>query len=190
MRTTHENAHLDVLAFLLGEDPAGHVEARLAFDESFGQSGPDDVFDLTRAIRPHYDSLEPEHLVSLIRMSRHDPKVLRDCFPALSRCLAGAADAVRRDAVRAALRVWENDYPIGEDGDLASEIGDLLYAAGAWEDALPLFQESALRRGGGARAHWNTGLCHFALGHLDRAARCFAEARAHDPSFRPRIERP
>jgi hypothetical protein len=152
LRTRHRPARLDVVAFLLGKHPAGYPETRLAFTRSIEQLGPDDFFIVRRGIQDHYGSLNVDQILALVRMSRHDPRVLRDCLPALKAGLDAVSSAMKDEVARTALRVWENYYHLDEEGGLSFELGLLLHAAGAHREALSLVQIPGPRHGGEGRA--------------------------------------
>jgi tetratricopeptide (TPR) repeat protein len=182
---TQRCAHLSISAFLLGAHPRGYEETRFAFEQSIDRAGPDDFFCLRRGVQESYAELDLEHLVSLLRLSRDDPKILRDCLPALRGKLEGASEPMRRDLREAALRAWENYYHIGEEPDLAFACGLLLFELGACAEALSLFERSRRLYGDDAATWWNIGMCHHGLGRVEEATRCIAEASALDPAFRP-----
>ncbi|MFT3772511.1 MAG: tetratricopeptide repeat protein [Minicystis sp.] len=178
------NAHLTVSAFLLGAPPAGSPETRLAFEQSVDRAAPDDFFTLRRGIQRKYEQLDLEHLVSLVHLSRHDPKIFRDGLPVILGKLEALTEPLRLDLIAAAHEVWANYYHIGEEPDLAFLTGVLLYELADHEGALAMFERSLHLYGNDQAARWNMGMCHYALGQPDRAAACLAEAAAIDPQFR------
>lgn len=185
MTTEHAHVHLNVLAFALGEHPTGWLETRLAYEQRVGQAGPDDFFVLRRALLPAGEGLTLDDVLSLIRVSRWDPRVLGDCLFALWQRAPDAPSAAKAALVKTIQVVWENYYWIGEELDLAFELGLLLDALGAKTEALWMFHESERLHGEDPRARWNAGLCHFGLGRPEEAARCFVEAARLDGGFRP-----
>jgi tetratricopeptide (TPR) repeat protein len=185
MKAPHRHTHLNVSAFVLGEHPFAWAETRLAYRGAFERGGPDDFFSLRRGILDHSDPLELHQTLSLVRSSRWDPRVLVDVLPSLWQQLGDATEPARRELRRTVERVWASYYHIGEDLDLAFELGLFLYALGAPAEAMAMFAESARLYGEDARARWNVGLCHYALGCVDEAARCFVEAARLDPGFKP-----
>ena len=185
LEAAHRHAHLQVLAFTLGAHPSGYAETRLAYEEAIGRSGPDDLFALRRGIEGSYEALDLGQALSLIRLYRWDPRVLRDCLPVLWKRQPEATAPLCEELVRTVMRVWESFYPIGEREDLAFELGLLVHAYGAPGEALSLFQESIRLHGDDARARWNMGLCHYARGELEAAVGCFLEAARVEPGFVP-----
>lgn len=181
---THQHAHLAISAFLLGA-ASGHEETQLAFEEAVERASPDDIFALRREILDGKDRLGLGQALSLIRWSRYDPYVLRDCLPTLWAHVHSASTVVVPDVVHAVSRAWDAYYPIGEALDLAFELGLLLHAYGASREAIALFEASIRLYGDDPRARWNIGLCHYALGDLPLAFACFGEAGRRWPEWRP-----
>ncbi|HYH95657.1 tetratricopeptide repeat protein [Hyalangium sp.] len=186
LKTAHRHAYLAVAAFLLGGPAARHPETRLAYELAVGRGGPDDLFSLWSGLQGGVEKLGIEPVLSLIRLSRWDPRILQGVLPALWNQEEGTSAAMREEVLRMVMRVWEHYYPIGEKRDLAFELAMLVYAYGGYTEALGLFQDSLRSYGSDARAWWNMGLCHFGLEQPEEALRCFGEAARLDPGFRPR----
>ncbi len=178
LTTPYRHAHLSISAFLLGEHPSGYAETRFAYEEAFARGGPDEIFSLRRAMHERLEGLGLEPLVALLRVTRYDPRVLRDCLPALWERLEDATGAARADLVDLIRQVWENYFHIGEDRDLAFDFALFLHALGAQDAALELFEASLRLHGDDPRTRWNMGLCHLAEGRVEQATRCFATATA------------
>jgi len=183
LMTSYRHGSLAVSAFLLGHDPAGLTETRLAFDTAIEQGGPDDFFLVRQGLQPQYAALEIRHLLALLRLSGWDPKLVGDCAPALWDRLPGATDAHRAELVQALDKSWARYYDLGEAQDLAFDFGMLLYGLGAYESALARFADSRRLCGEDARTHWNEGMCHAAAGRAAEAGRSLAAAFALDPDF-------
>lgn len=185
LRHAHLHAHLCIAAFLLGEHPSAHAETQLAYEEAVERAGPDDLYVLRQELRATLEAMSLSHALSLVRASRWDPRTLADCLPVLWRHQPAASGPEAREVVRTVTRAWDSFYFIGEDQDLAFELGLLLHAYGAHREAVSLFEASARLHGDDARVRWNVGLCHYALGEVDPALECFREAARLDPAFVP-----
>lgn len=181
----HRSEHLDIMALLLGSSEAGSPETKLAFEESIVRAGPSDFFDLRRGLQCSYEHLSLAQSLSLLRLSRHDPKILIDLLPALWKHVGSALPGAAHDLVRELTRTWENYYFLAEETDFPFELGLLLHAFGAHREALSMFRASLRLRGDAARAHWNLGICHYALGEIDAALECFRRAAQVEPGFVP-----
>jgi tetratricopeptide (TPR) repeat protein len=124
-------------------------------------------------------------LLSLIRLTRDDPRVVRDCLPALMEKLDEASDSLKREIATVVRRAWDNHYPIGEERDLAFEFGGLMARAGLHEEALFYFNASLELSGEEPATLWNAGMCHLALGRFDEAVARFRRARELDAHVAP-----
>jgi tetratricopeptide (TPR) repeat protein len=184
LKTAHHHAHLAIAAFLLGEHPADHGETRLAYQQAIEQAGPDDWFALRIAMREGLEQIGLQGVLSLIRLSYWDPRTLQECLPALWNFLETAQEPMLDEVMRAALRTWENYYPIGEDVDFAFQLGLLAYVCEAYSEGLALFGESVRLYGDDPRTRWNMGLCHWGLGEYPEALQQFGEAARLEPEFK------
>jgi tetratricopeptide (TPR) repeat protein len=186
LKTAHQHAYLAVAVFLLGEPAARPTETKLAYDLAVERAGPDDIFSLWRGLQGGVEQLGLESTLSLIRLSRWDPRVLQGVLPALLSQKEGTSAVMREEVLQTVMRVWEHYYPIGEKRDLAFELALLVYTYEGYTEALLLFQDSLRLYGSDPRTWWNIGLCHFGLDQPEEALRCFAEAARLEPGFRPR----
>ncbi|MDI3288794.1 tetratricopeptide repeat protein [Polyangium sp. 15x6] len=185
LRHAHRHAHVCMTAFLLGEHPSAYAETAFAYEEAIERAGPDDAYALCRQLRANVESMDLTHVLSLLRASRWDPRTLLDGLPVLWRHQPTASGADAREVVFAVMRAWDSYCFIGEEQDLAFELGLLLHGYGAHREAIALFEASARNHGDEARVRWNVGLCHYALGEVERALGCFREAARLDPAFIP-----
>lgn len=185
LRASHEHSHLNMVAFALGALPAGPSELDLACERAFVGAGPDDFFNLKYGIHAVRDQLAIPHILSLLRISHHDPGLLRDYVPTLARLVEGASPTHQKEVVRTVKRAWENHFHIGEPRDLGFELGELFYAAGDYGEAAAMFEESLTLHGDSPATRWNLALCHAAMRRPQDAIKEFAAAMDLDPSFLP-----
>ncbi|HEY7392694.1 MAG TPA: SAM-dependent methyltransferase [Bryobacteraceae bacterium] len=185
LRLSHPHSRLAIWGGLLGQHPAGFNETRLAFHQAFEQMGPDDFYTLRLGVQKNYDSLDLAHLLSLVRLSGYDPRILGDCLPAVETQLERASAEVKRETARIVRCVWANYYHIGELRDLAFEFGALAYGAGDYQVSAELFRESLRLYGEDPRTRWNLGLCHAAANRPEEAADCFRKALTDGSGFVP-----
>lgn len=119
----HRRRTLEVCALHLGEAAGPATVA--AFDRAIAQRGPDDFYALKRVLVAHADALTLAELLSYLRLSGYDAKLLLDCAPALSRAVADADVGERADLALAIERVWDGYLPIGEAHDLPGTLARL-----------------------------------------------------------------
>jgi len=175
--------HLHVAAFVLGARAGGWPSTRAAYDEAIAHGGPDALYHLRHALTDTAERMSASQLLAVIRLSGDDARVMAECIRPLWRHVTHA-DARRRIEIRDAARAaWANYYHLGEDYDLAFNLGLLLYEARAYVDALALFQESLRLYGDDAATLWNAGLGYVALAKPDEATASFQRARALAPGY-------
>lgn len=183
--TEHPQVSLPVVACLLGAPAGGARETRLGFQLAFGASSSDDFFRLRQGIQAHYGVLDFEQMLSLLRLSRYDCRILRDCLPVLTAQVEELSARQRQQLCEAIQRTWSNYYHLGEERDLAFEFALLLHLLGAAEPAMRLYQQSLQLYGEDPRTLWNLALCLFMLGRQEEAGRCMARVWEVAPGFSP-----
>jgi hypothetical protein len=187
LATAHTPFSLLVPAFVLGAPGGRCDETRLAYHVAFEGPSADDFFRLRQGIQDHYGVLDYEHLVSLLRLSCHDPRILRDSLPVLAERAAGLSPAQRSALREAVERTWENYYHIGEERDLPFAIATLFHRLGEHATALGFFEASLRLYGERPHTLWNMAMCAFAAGRPDDASRHLARAWAIAPDFQPAV---
>ncbi|MCY1073797.1 tetratricopeptide repeat protein [Archangium lansingense] len=132
-----------------------------------------------------YESMTTGQLLSLIRLTRDVPRVVRDCLPALMTKVEESDASLKKEVATVVRRAWDNHYPIGEERDLAFELGLLMVWAGLHEEALFYFNASLALSGAEPATLWNVGMCHLALGRFDEAVARLRRARELDADVIP-----
>jgi hypothetical protein len=125
LHSGHRQASLSLNAFRLGTNDA--TELRLAFADHVASGGPDDLFLIKKAVDYRYETLNPEQILALVRLSAFDAKIFWGCVPALRAHIeAGRLDAgLRTDLLAAVDYVLQKYFPIGDEMDLPAAIADL-----------------------------------------------------------------
>lgn len=179
-----DHGHHDISVLACVPGPAAEFgETRLAFAQSIANGGPDEFCTLRRGIAAHYGDLGLSHLLALLRISRYDPKILRDCLPALGSLIA-QADQDHRHALRETVRrCCHNYFRIGVDRGWAIPVSSLLAALGAPAEALEVLEQERSAGEPDARLHWSIGMCQAALGRSVEAAEHFTMALRLDPGL-------
>jgi hypothetical protein len=172
-------AHLGIGVFLVGQR-AG-LELRLAHDDAVARWSPDDFYSVKKGLEPSYGSLSLDQLLAFLRLSGWDVNVFLGSHAALLGVAAQATRPQREDLYAAVQAVWDAYYPIGEERDLAFEIGLLLCEIAYYREALPFFERSLESHGDDAGTLYNCGLCHHQLGDHQAALSYMDRALALDP---------
>ncbi|HYE92894.1 MAG TPA: SAM-dependent methyltransferase [Terriglobales bacterium] len=184
LRPPHRPRHVHVEGALIGEARSGRGAVRSAWRAVTARGGPDALYaERRRLASAATPSLRT--LLALLRRAGPDPRVIAECLRPLWPHLADA-DAKHRHELRdLAVAAWPSYFHLGEAHDVAFDLGLLLYAVRAYEDARGMFAASLRLYGDDAAVRWNLGLCHVALGRAGPATAAFARARRLAPALRP-----
>jgi tetratricopeptide (TPR) repeat protein len=181
--TGHHHNSLNVSAFLLGNHPGGYTETHQAYSEAIEICGPDDFNTLNEAIKFEYDGWTLKQILTYIRLSGYDAKIMFVCYPALMDHLAHASGSSQKELYRVIQKVWDVYYPMAEDQDHAYHLGVLLYELGYYAEALDFFTRSVKLYGPDATVSYNMGLCHYGLRQRGEALEQLKKALTLEPVF-------
>jgi tetratricopeptide (TPR) repeat protein len=144
--------------------------------------GPDDFYTLTRYLRKHIESMSLEELLACVRLAHHDATQFARYLPRLL-ALAPELDAQRRSAVVASIeRVWALYFPLGDAGDLAFDIGRLLYEMDDYRGAIRFFEQSLAAYGEHAGTLCNIAMCRRMLGEDVTADALLRRVAEYEPA--------
>lgn len=175
---------INVSAFMFGELPGGFVETRQAYAQAIESFGPDDFFTLKEGIAEVYPALSVDQIIAFIRLSCWDYKRFRECMPALKKHLPDISNIQKQKLRETVMKVWDSYLPIGEDNDLAFQLGTLLLELDFYEDALEFLQHSVDLYGMAPGTAYNIGVCHYSLGQVAQALTYVNQALELDPEFK------
>ena len=175
--------HLNISAFMFGEVPGDFIETRQAYAETIDKFGPDDFFTLKEAFGELYAALTLEQIIAFLRLSCWDYKRFRECLPALKRFLPEMSDQQKRQLQDAIVNMWDGYLPIGEESDLAFELGTFLLEMEFYEDALEFLQLSVEQYGLAPGTAYNIAVCHYNLNQMDQALDFVNQALRLDHEF-------
>lgn len=179
------HSSLSICAFLHGRPGDQFPATGLAYRESQGAFGPDDLFALLAWLNPHMEEMSVPQILAVLRLSQWDPIALMRLFPVLARQLRTVA-AERQDLRNAVLRTWANHYPVSPgENILAFQCGVILLELRFFEDALLMFKTSRRILGPSAATSYNLGLCALGLEKSAEALTYMVEACELDPGFEP-----
>src|SRR5205085_4174211 len=154
-----------------------------AYAEAIEKFGPDDFFTLKEGIAQVFEALTFEQLLAFLRLSGWDYKRFSECLAALKKHLADISDIQKQELHEAIVKVWDSYLPIGEENDLAFQLGTLLLEIDCYAEALELLQHSVDLYGSAPGTAYNMGVCYYSLGKMDQALEYVNQALELDPEF-------
>jgi len=175
--------HLNISAFVFGNLSDDFIETRQAYAEAIEKFGPDDFFTLKEGVAQLYDALSLDEILAFLRLSCWDYKRFRECLPVLKKHLPEMIGVQKQHLHQAIVKVWDSYLPIGEDSDLAFELGTFLLEIEFHDEALEFLQRSVELCGIAPGTAYNIAVCYYSLGQMDRALDYVNQALSLDRKF-------
>jgi putative S-adenosyl-L-methionine-dependent methyltransferase len=177
------SAHLNISAFMFGNVPYDFVETRQAYAETIEKFGPDDFFILKESFKQIYDALTLDQILAFLRLSCWDHRRFRESLPALKEHLPEMSELQKRQLHEGILKVWDSYLPIGEESDLAFDLGTFLLEMEFYAEAFEFLQRSVELYGMAPGAAYNIAVCFYGLNQMDEALDYVDQALGLDPHF-------
>ena len=174
---------LNISAFLFGDPLVDFVETRQAYAEAIEKFGPDDFFTLKEGIAQIYNALSLDEILAFLRLSCWDYKRFYECLAAMKQHLPSMSDLQKQQLHETILKVWDSYLPIGEEVDLAFEMGTLLLEMEFHAEALEFLQRSVDLHGIAPGTAYNIAVCYYGLDQMDRAMEYVDQALNLDCDF-------
>ncbi len=178
-----ESRFLTIAAAEAGLPPAGSAGVAQSFAEHILDRNPED-WDVWswRAVRDaHLYSVA--EILACLRLSRWDPAVFRDFFPALLRAAAGISDSEKAQVIEATRKSLGRYYHLNEIPNLAFQGGSILYELGVYPEALAALEWSQRLSGPLPATSFQIGRCLYRLGRKAEALRAIRNALETEPKF-------
>jgi tetratricopeptide (TPR) repeat protein len=175
----HHHNSLNVVTFTMG---APHLETYAAFADAVECFSPDDYFIVRKALDAETDDMKLEQALSLLRLGRNDPRLLRTLLPVLRKHGPKAPAATKREILHIVDRAWDLYFHIGEEHDLAFAAGVLVFELGAYDRCIELFHASITDYGIDAGTAYNLALAHNRLKRREEALKWAREALTAEPA--------
>ncbi len=178
-----QTPNLNVSAFLLSDQAGDFIETRQAYADTIARFGPDDLFTLKEGIAPLFEELSLDQILAFLRLSCWDYLRFWECLTALKKHLPNMTGIKKQELRDTILKVWDHYLPIGEEHDLAFELGTLLLEMEFHADALEFLQRSVDLYGIAPGSAYNIAVCHYSLGRMDQALEFADKALGLDHEF-------
>jgi len=183
LTTDHHHASLDMCAMLFGDMSDTYPETHYAYQRDIVDSSPDDMYTLKAVFEDEDDLLDVHQILAYLRLQHWDSDTFLDVSPMLLDVAEDVDEKIRRELRRACQMVWERYYDIGEEYDLAGEIGRLLYALDYPEEAIYNFEQSIRVKGKDATILYNIAMCYFEIDDLAQAHNYILQSLDLAPDF-------
>ena len=177
----HENVTMSL--FLLSNRSHDFIETSMSYQEIVESIGPDDFYVLKKAIVPHNATLTTKELLTFLRYTVWDSRTFLEFYNTLLDRIRTEEDFPTEELVDVINNVWENYFPIGEEGDLSYCLGSLLGYFGYDLDAIKLFKTSLEFYGEDATVNYEVALSYYNLQQFDEALLYANKSLSVDPNF-------
>ncbi|MEW9702538.1 SAM-dependent methyltransferase [Paenibacillus sp. SI8] len=161
--TPHSHQHLNLIGLLIVPGAGLYTNTKAAYDRFISGFGPDDFFSLKKYFEKHFHEMKQGQLLSFIRLSGYDAHLFKQCIPHFRKILSEISSQDKQGMFVMIQRVWEMYYPIGEDQDLAFDMGTMLYQMDLYEEAIVFFMRSLEGFGQAAPTYYNLAICYYML---------------------------
>jgi tetratricopeptide (TPR) repeat protein len=181
-RQHHQSINISALLKL--PDAENYVETKSAFRNQVERFGPDDFFRLKKHFVENRYDMSLMQMESYLRLSGFDTHVFNHLLPFL---LQMAEEATAEETANITLllyEVWNNYYSIGEEGDLAFDIGSVFYQLCCYEDALVFFERSLEVHPPDTAVFYNIAGCYYMLGDDEQALKFIDQTIKLDPNHK------
>ncbi|WP_034292934.1 tetratricopeptide repeat protein [Herbaspirillum sp. RV1423] len=174
LQPQYRHRSLAIIGVLLADDAHLYEATGRAYAHLLAGFGPDDFYTLVSFMRRHLAKMEINDILAYLRFGQDDAHQLFRVIPRLKE-LAPTLDDRHVEEVRALVdRSWDSYFPLGEENDLAFEIGCLLYELDDFDGALSYFERTEQLYGANPGVWYNMAACLQQLGQ-DRPAQTLLE---------------
>jgi hypothetical protein len=183
LHPAHPHRAINISAFISGDPHNDYAETKQAYEEAVERFGPDDLYELIRGLERIYDRLNPEQILAYLRLSVWDYQVLISSLPVLKRQLSSMSEMQKQQLHEAIRHVWDSYLHIGEDNDVAFQLGTLLLEIEFYSEALEFLQYSVDLYGIEPGTAYNMGVCYYSLRKMETALEYINQALELDSEF-------
>lgn len=144
---------------------------------------PNDFYRIKQTLEVEGQPLDPAQMLAFLRLARWDTKVFYLFFPHISTVLAQLSGSTQEQWFRALSEVWRFHLPIGEDYNLAFDLGSLATELNRWRAAAQWFSQSLESPAPAqddeqrlSNTWFNLGICHWQSDNYSLAETCLLKA--------------
>ncbi len=182
LRGTVSPSRLNVAAWVLGSPREAVPATRLAFHEAICALPPMERHALVNTVYSSLESSGPEQLLTLLRLSQWEPELIFRLGAQLPQQLRAVPASLRKEFLRAFEQLWRNDYPLGDNEDLAAMLAPLLRQLECPAEAVDYLERSAALYGERTEALYELGASLEAQGRHSEALEALEKVLAQEPA--------
>ncbi|MFT8352158.1 tetratricopeptide repeat protein [Clostridium saccharoperbutylacetonicum] len=183
IHSIYDHESINVSLFMLSQSNHEFTETSMAYNEVIETIGPDDFYNMKKAIMPLSSSLTTKELLTFLRFTIWDSRTLLELYNILLERIPNEEEFPKEELINAINKVWEYYFPIGEEGDLGYYFGSILGYLGQDGDALRFFESSLEFYGECPETNYEIALCYYNLQQVDKALEYAEKALNIDPDF-------
>jgi len=161
--TKHHYSNINIGCIMMLKEPGDYKELLNAYNKEIECFGPDDFFRIKKHFEQYIFNMNLWQIKSYIRLSGYDAHFFKQCVPCLLELVGYADEREIADMHLLINQVWAMYYPIGEEQDLAFDIGLLLYEMSLYNEALEFFNTSLTSYAALSAVYYNIAACYFKL---------------------------
>ena len=176
--------HLELGCLLFLPEPDSYADTKIAYKHFVDDFGPDDYNGLKRFTYKNIAQMTLPEMFNMMRLSAYDSSLFIAILPHIKQVTQQISTNERTRLAKAMYLVWEMYFSIGEDYDLAFEIGGMLYGLGFYKNALNFFEFSIHKFGAKPDILYNKALCYYHLRQDDLFLKTVKDAKAAFPDFK------
>jgi tetratricopeptide (TPR) repeat protein len=143
-----------------------YVETRRAYQRHVQDFSPDDFYTITRQAGQYVGEMSLAEILAYLRFSYYDSAQFTRYVPRLTELVPELSRDERQSVLDAIDKVWDLYFPLGEEPDLAFQIGGLLYEMGDYARALTFYERSIDIYGQHTGTLYNMAACHQLIGQF------------------------
>ena len=183
IHSIYEHENINMSLFLLTNSSHDFVETTMAYNEIIESIGPDDFYNLKKAVVPLSENLDTKQILTFLRFTVWDARTFQEVYNILLERIDTQENFPLEELIMVMNNVWENYFPIGEEGDLAYYIGLLFSYVGYDSDALRFFKFSYELYGASVEIYYKIAVCYYNLNQMVKSLEYTEKLLALDPIF-------
>lgn len=184
----HQYFGLNHSVFLLVDQPEKYVETHFAKTRFIDRYGPDDFFSVKKHIDQSMQVMSIEQIIAYLHLSHYDASLFLNMAEHLYSLLEDVDATLRQTLRDAVLKVWDRYYYIGEQEDVAFEVGMILYELEFFAEALGFFQQSIKTHDVDVATLFNMAVCALQIGDVQQSTQLINRILSDTPDYTPALE--